>query len=139
MLPHEPKFELITDPDSKEVANYRYTALETGYGFICEYFDVTSTGADTNVSLDQTRDGILRGADATLVSEEKISLNGYPGRELELAFKQPGLANIAARTRIYLVGKRVYSLTYMHAKGLDSKTDVDNGAKFFSSFTLTMK
>src|SRR5712691_7010610 len=74
LLPHEPKFEAVTDPQIKEVTNYRYTELETGYGFICEYYDVNSTGTDLQAFLDATRDGILRGAGATKVGEEKISL-----------------------------------------------------------------
>lgn len=137
LLPHEPKFELITDPEIKEVANYRYTELETGYGFICEYFDVTSTGTDLDVFLDATRDGIIRGAGATKVGEEKISLDGYPGRELELAITVPNRSEMSGRTRIYIVGKRLYSLTYLHVKDLDSKVNSENAAKFFSSFKLT--
>src|SRR5437016_5241569 len=61
LLQQEPKFEPVSATDSGEVTNYRYSDLESGYGFICEYFDVASTGADLQGFLDVTRDGIIRG------------------------------------------------------------------------------
>ena len=39
LLQHEPKFETVKATESNEVTNYRYSDLESGYGFICEYFD----------------------------------------------------------------------------------------------------
>ena len=136
LLPHEPKFEAITDPQVKEVTNYRYTDLETGYGFICEYYDAGATGADLEAFLDVTRDAIIRGAGATKIGEDKINLGEYPGREIELAFIVNNATNITARTRIFIVGKRLYSLTYMHLKDADAKLASETGAKFFSSFKL---
>ncbi|HEX9423311.1 MAG TPA: hypothetical protein VF899_08715 [Pyrinomonadaceae bacterium] len=137
LLPHKPKFEAITDPSIKELTNYRYTELEKGYGFICEYYDLPSTGADLQSFLDDTRDGIIRGAGATKVGEEKITLDGYPGRELELAFRVNDEVEMTALTRIYVVGKRLYSLTYVRAKDLDPRFASETAAKFFSSFTVT--
>lgn len=137
LLPHTPKFEAITDPSIKELTNYRYTELETGYGFICEYYDLPSTGPDLESFLDDTRDGIIRGAGATKVGEEKISLHGYPGRELELAFRVNDDVEMRSRTRIYVVGKRLYSLTYVRAKDLDARVASETATKFFSSFTVT--
>ncbi len=136
LLQHEPKFEPVSATESGEVTNYRYSDLESGYGFICEYFDVKSTGDDVESFLDVTRDGIIRGAGATKVSEEKISLKSYPGRELGLAFAVNNGTEITARTRIYLVGNRVYSLTFLHLKSMDALLAADIGKKFFSSFEL---
>ncbi len=137
LLPHKPKFEAITDPSFKELTNYRYTELEKGYGFICEYYDLPSTGADLQGFLDDTRDGIIRGAGATKVGEEKITLGVYPGRELELAFRVNDGVEMTALTRIYVVGKRLYSLTYVRSKDLDARFASETAAKFFSSFTVT--
>src|SRR6267143_1058330 len=136
LLQHEPKFEPVSATDSGAVTNYRYSDLESGYGFICEYFDVASTGADLQDFLDVTRDGIIRGAGATKVSEEKISLNSYPGRELGLAFNVNNGIEIAARIRNYLGGNRVYSLTFLHLKTMDASLADDIGKKFFASFEL---
>src|SRR6476469_1171549 len=73
LLPHEPKFESVAATGSDAITNYRYSDLENGYGFICEYFDVESIGGDVQGFLDVTRDGIVRGAGATKLGEEKIS------------------------------------------------------------------
>lgn len=136
LLPHEPKFESVAATDSGGITNYRYSDLESGYGFICEYFDVESTGADVQHFLDVTRDGIISGANATKLGEEKISLGTNPGRELQLLLKVNESTEITCRTRIYLVGKRLYSITYLHVKSMDGTAAADLGKKFFSSFEL---
>lgn len=136
LLPREPKFETVAASDSSGITNYRYSDIESGYGFICEYFDVESPGADAQHFLDVTRDGIISGASATKVGEEKISLNSYPGRELQLALKVNQGTEITALNRIYLVGKRLYSLTFLHLKSMDATVAADLGKKFLSSFEL---
>jgi len=138
-LQHEPKFEEVAATETSGVTNYRYSDLESGYGFICEYFDVATIGANPQDFLDVTRDGIVRGAGATKVGEEKISLNSYPGRELQLAFTVNEGTEITARTRIYLVDKRLYSLTFLHVKSMGALLASDLGKKFFSSFEVKPK
>jgi hypothetical protein len=136
LLPHEPKFETVAASDTSGITNYRYSDLERGYGFICEYFDVDSTGADLQSFLDLTRDGVIRGAGATKIGEEKISLNSYPGRELQMAFTVNEGTEITARTRIYVVDKRLYSLSFLYVKSMDAALVADIGKRFFSSFEL---
>src|SRR6266550_1223013 len=136
LLQHEPKFETVNATETNEITNYRYSDLESGYGFICEYFDVKSTGDSLESFLDLTRDGIIRGAGATKVGEEKISLNSYPGRELQLAFTVNNGTEITARNRIYVVNNRIYSLTFLHLKTMDALLASDIGRKFFASFEV---
>ena len=139
LLPHEPKFESVAATETSGITNYRYSDIESGYGFICEYFDVPSAGDDVQSFLDTTRDGILKGAGATKVSEEKISLNSYPGRELQMSFTLKEGTEIIARTRIYLVDKRLYSITLMHVKSMDAALVADYAKKFFASFEVKGK
>ncbi len=136
LLPHEPKFESVAASDTSRITNYRYSDLENGYGFICEYFDVESTGADLQHFLDLTRDGIVSGANATKLGEEKITLDTYPGRELQLLLKVNEGVEITGLTRIYLVDKRLYSLTFLRLKTMEATVGADLGRKFFSSFEL---
>jgi len=136
LLQHEPKFETVNATETNEITNYRYSDIESGYGFICEYFDVKSTGDNLESFLDVTRDGIIRGAGATKVGEEKISLNSYPGRELQLAFTINNGTEITAQNRIYVVDKRLYSLTFLHLKTMDALLASDIGKKFFASFEV---
>jgi len=83
--------------------------------------------------------GILKGAGATKVSEEKISLNSYPGRELQMSFTLKEGTEIIARTRIYLVDKRLYSITFMNVKSMDAALVADYAKKFFASFEVRGK
>jgi hypothetical protein len=136
LLPHEPKFESIAASGSDAVTNYRYSVLENGYGFICEYFDVESTGGDVQGFLDVTRDGIVRGAGATKLGEEKISLKTYPGRELQMALTVNEGTEMTIVTRIYLVNKRLYSITFLHLKSMDATDAAALSKKFFSSFDV---
>jgi len=136
LLPNEPKLETVAATDSSGITNYRYSDIESGYGFICEYFDVASTGDDVQGFLDVTRDGIVRGAGATLAGEQKISLKTYPGRELHLQLKLKEGTEITGLTRIYVVDKRLYSLTFLHVTSMEAAVAADLGKKFFSSFEL---
>src|SRR5882724_12397407 len=136
LLQHEPKFETVNATETNEITNYRYSDIESGYGFICEYFDVKSTGDNLESFLDITRNDIIRGAGATKVGEEKISLNSYPGRELQLAFTINNGTEITAQNRIYVVDKRLYSLTFLHLKTMDALRASDIGKKFFASFEV---
>ena len=136
LLPHEPKFESVAATGSDAITNYRYSDLENGYGFICEYFDVESIGGDVQGFLDVTRDGIVRGAGATKLGEEKISLKNYPGRELQMSLVVNEGTEITILTRIYLVDKRLYSLTFLHVKTMDATNAAALGKKFFSSFEV---
>jgi len=63
-------------------------------------------------------------------------MNGYPGREMKLAFTVNNGTEITAQNRIFVVDKRVYSLTFLHLKNMDALLTADMGKKFFSSFEL---
>ena len=135
LLPHEPKFEAVKAGDSQTVTNYRYSDLENGYGFICEYFDVDQPGSDMDTFLDTIRDAFLHGAEATKLSEEKISLSGYPGRMITLSLLANG-HEVTGESRIFVVGKRVYSLSFLRLKDANIPNVEANARKFFSSLEL---
>ena len=137
LLRDEPKFQHDTDPESK-LDIYRYSDLEIGYGFVCEYFDNTEMNKDLQVELDLVVNGIIKGAKATKLSDERITYEGYPGRDVELSV--PGTKDdIPLQMRVLLVGKRVYVLSYIHLKWLDPTRAVNLGKRFFSSFHLTAR
>ena len=138
MLPHEPKIE--KDPDLKDVGNSRYVTMEEGYGFVCEYYDVViPAGTDVQKSLDETREGIMAGSKATKLGEKQLTSDGYPGRELEISFKVDNAITMAATIRFFLVGNRLYSLSYVRKTDLDQKVSAGNADKFFASFKVIAK
>ncbi|MEP6707291.1 MAG: hypothetical protein ABJC05_07215 [Pyrinomonadaceae bacterium] len=107
------------------------TDSDSIYGFI--YFDYTP---DMAFSLDKARDGAVGAVKGTLLSEEAISLGGYPGRELKVAAKNSDL-DLVIRARIYDVGRRVYILEHICQKSSDSPTVAEKTARFFDSFKVT--
>lgn len=71
-----------------------------------DYPDSFITARDPNVLLDGSRDGAVKNIQGTLLSETIIDMNGHPGRELRIE----GPQKIIMKSRIYLVGKRLYQI-----------------------------
>ena len=131
LLPHEPKL----DETSSDAGHSRFNDFEERYGFVVEYFE-SATYTDPDVYLDGTLDGVIRTVKGTVVSQRKISLNEHPGREVEISITAANGIVVLARTRIYLVGKNLFSLTYLHRKDMDSTRASEIGEKFFLSLKI---
>jgi hypothetical protein len=71
-----------------------------------DYPDTFVVATGPNVLLDGSRDGAVRNVQGKLLSETKIEINGYPGRELKIESPQ----KIILKSQIYMVGKRLYQL-----------------------------
>ncbi|MDY7022614.1 MAG: hypothetical protein SWJ54_14870 [Cyanobacteriota bacterium] len=78
---------------------------------------------------DQIRDSYMRGKPVRLLGENSISLQRYPGRELNLS--SPFETH---KFRVYLVQERVYVLGVSKAK--DGGAVTSNISQFFNSFQL---
>jgi len=136
LLPHEPKLEVVSDPTNEKLKHNRFSEYETGYAFVIEYFDNIAI-ADAEKYLDVARDGIVGAVNGTLQRETKVSLEGHPGRELELSLNTSSGATVLGRTRIYAVGSSFYSISYLWRKDMDSTLASKIGEKYFSSMKLT--
>jgi hypothetical protein len=80
--------------------------------------------------LDSSRDGSVKNSGGKLLSEKKLTLDKYPGRELLLeAPNQGGLF----RQRIFIVGNRLYQLIVGGAEEVAKSKGAD---KFLDSFKL---
>ena len=132
LVPHEPKLEVVTDPTNAKLTHNRFSEFEQSYAFVIEYFDNVITG-DPEKYLDQARDGIMSAINGTLVRENKISLDGYPGRELELSLTAKSGTVVSGRTRIYAGGSNFYSMSYVWRKDMDEPLASKIGEKYFSS------
>ena len=62
-----------------------------------------------------------------LLTEEKISLNGYPGRMITLSLLANG-HEVTGESRIFVVGKRVYSLSFLRLKDATIPDSEDAGS-----------
>jgi hypothetical protein len=136
LMPSEPTLE-VRDVDSAVgmLKLYLYsTSTSSGY-FLASYGDYPTAPKDANEAesvLDGVRDGIVSGSKSELVSEKKISLYGYPGREIITKKTNEGEV-VIFHWKICLVGRRLYQLTV----GTTQKdSEIPDVMKFLSSFDL---
>jgi hypothetical protein len=83
--------------------------------------------------LDGVRDGVISSLGGELISETKMNIDGYPGREF-LATKTLEGKETTFTWRVYLVGRRVYQVAAAARKADSTSTEI---SKFFNSFRLT--
>jgi hypothetical protein len=109
-----------------------------GGAFIAAYADYPSNFSNIPAQslLDLAAQGALNRSNATLVSKKNISLDGYPGLELEMLPPKniPGGGRMV--TRIYWVAPRIYILF----GGAEKSSETDAMlARYFESFKLRRK
>lgn len=130
LLPKEPKREIVSDP----TPHSKLEATGDGYVFIVEYFEnVTMT--DPEKYLDEAQKDIVEALSTPLVRETKISLDSYPGRELEFEMTAQNGTKVLASTRIYAVNGSFYSMSFVRRADLDASAEMKT--KYFSSIKFT--
>ena len=135
LAPHELKLEVNDQSTNETPALSRFNDFEEGYGFVIEYFENVAV-ADPEKYLDATRDGIVQAIKGTVVSENRLSLDGHPGRELTMSITTENGVVVFSRTRFYIVGTSMFSLSYVWRKDLDQALAAKTGEKFFSSVKI---
>jgi len=138
LLPHEPKLEVPTDSTPVQAGHSRFNDFGDGYGFVLEYFEDLPI-VDPEKYLDTTRDEIVKALNGTLTGQDKITLDGYPGREVTLSMTPASGTVVLVRTRIYAVGTSLFSLSYVWRKDLDPAVTAKMGEKYFSSVRIRPK
>jgi hypothetical protein len=133
--PHEAKLETEADSATEKSTHQRFNDFEDGYGFVIEYFD-NLTVSDSEKYLDGTCDAIVKAIKGALVGENKVSLDGHPGREITMSITADNGAVIFSRTRVYLVGTSMFSVSYVWRKDMDSAQAEKVSEKFFSSVKI---
>jgi hypothetical protein len=102
-----------------------------GRAYLVTYNDVPELAGqpvDVEKGLDGSRDGILANMPGSkLLEEKKISLDGFPGRELTIEVPGKG----TARWRVYMVKPRLYQVVAFGPKDITGLAEAD---KFFDSF-----
>lgn len=107
-----------------------FVASENGTFYLAGWADYKPDfNLDIETELKATRDNFIKGLEATLLNETKISLDGNPGIEFTAERKAD---KASVKSRVYIVGKRPYQLATVVTQG-----DVKNIEKFYSSFKLT--
>ena len=130
LLPGKPTEETETEKtdDGTTVHHTFSLATETG-AFVVMYsdFPMDITIIKPDALLDEACKGLSTGGDQ-LLSQRRISLGAYPGREIEYKTQN----GTTGKARIFLVGQRLYQLHVAFPQAADTK-------KFFDSFELMQK
>jgi hypothetical protein len=98
-----------------------------------DYPNEPSDAAQNEKVLDGVRDGLLKGLEAEMLIETRITLQGHPGREWR-AIRTAGDVDVVFSWKVYLVGRRLYQMGAATTKADAEAADVQ---RFFNSFQLT--
>ena len=136
LLPNQPKLttQESATAEGEKFPQYVASASDPNAVFLIGYFDHVP---GTTFSLDKARDGMVNAIKGTLVSEGSISIDGSPGRELQVSATGPDGVEYLMRARFYDVDKRVYVLQYIIVKAGDDSASAAKAAKYFDSFKVT--
>jgi len=99
-----------------------------------DYPEAAFEGADVNALLDSARNGALNNVNGTMDSEEKITLDGNPGRSIVFTGSSQG-RTIHGRFDYYLVRPRLYQVGYMAMS--KEKLGEPGTVAYFKSFALS--
>jgi hypothetical protein len=97
-----------------------------------DYPEFVVSSSDVGNMLDGARDGAVSNVGGTLLSENQIRLQGYPGRELWIEADVDGQEGLA-RARIFLVGRRMYQILVAGPKSQFPSQDAE---RCLNSFLL---
>jgi len=99
-----------------------------------EYIELLSRNNLVEKALDNGRDSVVKKAKGTLISEQKITLGSYSGREI--SYSKPGEKIV--KQRIYLVNKRLYQVSVETTKKRQKFLTKSIGG-FLDSFNVSSK
>lgn len=130
LMPDKPTEETQKDQDGSVNYYFKYQSEKDVY-FVM-YTDIPNITQISSEKVKQILDRVpidfVKGADAKLLSQKSISLNGHPGREFEFAFT----GGIPGKGRVYLVDQRLYV-------AIAATPQQEDAQKFLTSFRLTTK
>lgn len=135
--PVEQRYSIDNPAGNFEVHSYKHVGLAsysvsyTDYPFTIDEADVANT------SLEHARDGGVRQVNGRLVKETVISIQGHPGRLLVVDSPNGGPHGSMISNKVYLVGRRLYSMQVAIPKDTHESQSLDAaGKKFLDSFEL---
>ena len=96
------------------------------------FLDGLDTPEKQNVVLDGAVNGAAANVKGELISDAKITFNGYSGRIAKIELESGGAAYVI-RMKIVLVGFKLYMMQTISTKANDDNSDT---SQFFDSFEL---
>ena len=137
LMPTKPE-TAVRDVDTAvgKLALYTFASSNNTGQFMLSYADYpneVSNATQQETVLDGVRGGVLKGLEAELMSETKVTLKGHPGREFR-AKKMSGDSELVFSWKMFLVGRRLYQMGVATTKADAESADIQ---KFFTSFQLS--
>jgi hypothetical protein len=136
LMPGTPTEQTQTqDTELGTIDVHSFTFEQNGVAYLVGYniFPAAVTEAATPDSmLDGARGGQVEAVKGTLMNEEEITLGAYLGRDLEIQIENSD-GTSSLRSRIFLVGDRLYQVMVVGPKGQSTSPDT---TKFLDSFKL---
>jgi hypothetical protein len=130
--PVEQKQKLKTEAGELDV--YMFVVDQKDRGYITSYTDYpkgTVTNKNREKVLEGARDGSVKGVKGKLISDKKIKLGKmHDGYELQIQLPNKG---VTIRSRIYLVGDRLYQVVALGPADFTKGKEVD---AYFDSFKV---
>lgn len=135
-MPTKPQTD-VRDVDTAvgKIALHTFGSSNKAGQYMLSYGDYPNAPVDAaqyQKVLDGVRDGVIKGLEAELISEVKVTLKGHPGRELRMTKMSEGV-EIVFSWKMILVGRRLYQLGVATTK---ADAEVPDLRKFFDSFEL---
>jgi hypothetical protein len=136
-LPSKPTVELSQAPLEGGGTMTFHLVNSTSKGnraYSCSYAELENVGEKSpDQVLESARDGSLRNVQGTLIAQNQLMVQGFPG----LQFQAHVRGNALMDSRLVLVGKRLYMLIAVAAAGEGSEPKTVQ--RMFESFKLNLK
>ena len=143
----EGRFSIMTTVELKEQVNpldtpagkvnmHIFMADKEGFSYGVMYTDYpadTARQTTEDKMLDGARDGAVTNVRGTLLSEDRINLDGRPGRKVAIAIKNDAGKSGIIKSHMYVSGNRLYTVM---VAGEKSKMNGSAADEFLGSFKL---
>jgi len=128
--------ETVPTQGSGQVDIHLFSAETRKAAYMIAYSDYPQNafaGVDPQLVLANSRDGAVANSNGALASDEEISLQGYPGRQLLIEGVDEQGQKMAVHSRMYLVGDRLFQVMVILPEGQTMSADMEG---FLTSFKL---
>jgi hypothetical protein len=115
---------------------HTFTAEDRNAAYVVAYSDYPAemvSQSDPDALLSGSRDGAVQNVGGTLISEDKIEMDGNPGLELVIDAQTETGEEATVNARLFLFENRLYQVLVVVPKGEAESVDVDG---FFESFKV---
>jgi len=133
LFPEQPKLttQELTGPTEQKYTQYEAGSQDSGGRYKIKHFEHPATLV---YSLAKIRENLK--AVGELLSTNEITVAGAPGFESRFLIKGDPGDEYLMRVRVFIIQRRVYTLTHFVNKRVDSPAVAEKADKFFNSFKV---